>query len=329
MSRPESTFVEMSFNIGRRVLLCACCLVISGCALFDSGLPSLPSMLEKDPEYQTPHQVIPVWTDTVLHQSGARGQRGCGGRFMFYAGEAKESIRVDGSLIVYAWDDTKGNHQRKPDRKFAFEADKLQKHYSKSKVGHSYSFFLPWDDAGGDRRELTVVARFVGRDGADVTSAPSKVILPGPVAMPERPQTVEQSDDDDSAGAIQQVSYQNKTTVETRQRRSLTSSVIPLTSGFVERNQPATGYNANDLFGGDRESAADTRETDVADPQADKAADEDKPLTISEGPSAQRAARLLQSRFRARREQVAQRYASHAQNQQSPEQLPPETAETP
>lgn len=315
--------------VGRLAMLCVGWLVVPGCAMFESKLPSI---LEPDPEYQTPHQVIPVWTDTVLHQTGVRGKRGCGGRFMFYAGEVKESVRVDGSVVVYVWDDTLGTDQRKPDRKYAFEADMLQKHYSKSNVGHSYSFFLPWDDAGGERKELTVVARFIGRDGADVTSAPSKVILPGPVAMPERPTSGEAAADgretDDLSTGIRQVSWKDNKALNSRQRQTLKSSEIPLTQGFVERNQPAGGYDAEDLFsdpaaeGGARPAATETDGGEASD--ADEA-----PLTISEGPSAQRAARLLQSRFRARRERAAQRYASHAENQQSPPPLPPELSSTP
>jgi len=118
---------------------------ITGCAMMDKS-PS--TMFSREPEYETPQQVVPVWSDTVLHQAGQAGARGCGSRVLFYGADEKTAIQVDGTLIVYAWDDSTESQDRKPDRKYVFEADHLQDHYSKSKIGHSYSFWIPWDNAG-------------------------------------------------------------------------------------------------------------------------------------------------------------------------------------
>lgn len=317
------------------VMLIGCLVFLPGCAMFDVGMPSILDF-EEDPEFQTPHQLIPVWTDTVLHRTGVSGTRGCGGRFMFYSGEGKEAVRVDGSVVVYVWNDTLDTQQRKPDRKYVFKADELQTHYSSSKVGHSYSFFLPWDKAGGERVELTVVARFVGRDGADVTSTPNRVILPGAVKMPEPPRESKLSEGE-SESNIQQVSLKSREAVETRHRESLRSSVIPLTAGFVERNQSADGYTAEDLFAEETPAASplkqapqtpqppsDTATTESATNENEEESSNDPwAVNVMEGPSAQRAARLLQSRFQARRARVARRAASHAEIELFPELSPP------
>lgn len=223
-------------------LLCGVA-VLPGCAT----LTSLPvSWLEEKPEYVTPHQIIPVWSDTVLHQSGQKGARGCGGRIMFYPAEGKRAVRVDGSLVVYAWDESKQEEDRKPDRKYVFRANDLQKHYSKSKIGDSYSFWIPWDDAGGLHKELTLVARFVGRNGAEVTSAPAKVILAGAVPLPERIASGKTAND------VQQVSHE--TSVPRREKHKahpgLNTTEIHLTPGFTDRNlgNHHQAYTPDDLF---------------------------------------------------------------------------------
>ena len=50
---------------------------------------------------------------------------------------------------------------------------------SKSELGTSYSFWLPWDDAGGPRTEVGLICRFEPKGGAVVTSEQTKQRLPG------------------------------------------------------------------------------------------------------------------------------------------------------
>jgi len=237
------------------VLLSCLITVVPGCAT----LTSLPAnWLEEKPEFVTPHQIIPVWSDTVLHQSGRKAARGCGGRIMFYPSEGKRAVRVDGSLVVYAWDESQQAQDRRPSRKYVFRANDLQKHYSQSKIGDSYSFWIPWDDAGGSQEELTLVARFVGRNGAEVTSAPSKVILAGAVPLPERMASEKKANGDRASGAnahgVQQVSYETSAPKEEKRKPypGLNTSEIHLTSGFTERNliSRSQAYTSNELFRG-------------------------------------------------------------------------------
>ncbi len=152
-------------------------LVLPGCML-GSGVGSL--WADREPEYQTPRQMVPVWSDTVLHQSGEPATRGVGGRIMFYGLDKHKAVRSAGTLVVYAWDDSQGMQERSPDRKFVFPTEDLQQHYSQSRLGHSYSFWLPWDAAGGQLTHLTLITRFVSTDGAELTSSPAHVVLPGP-----------------------------------------------------------------------------------------------------------------------------------------------------
>jgi hypothetical protein len=122
----------------------------------DLSKVALPGM-----EKTKPVKMIEVWTDTVLHQTGQATIRGFGGRIMFYGKDEKKSIKVEGRLTVYVFDAVEQETGTAiPERKFIFPVDQLRKHYSQSKLGHSYSFWLPWDEVGGQQRDLVLLSRF-------------------------------------------------------------------------------------------------------------------------------------------------------------------------
>jgi len=177
-----------------RILQLAACASLlaahSGCAGLDLKMPENP--FAEGETAQIPSKMIPVWTDTVLHTQGRRGVRGFGGRITFYREENGEPIRVEGSIVVYAWDDSDDppGQQRQtldsvPDRKYVFTAEQLHEHYSESKLGHSYSLWLPWEEVGGLHRRVTLISRFIGQTGGEITSQVARVVLPGPVLTPE------------------------------------------------------------------------------------------------------------------------------------------------
>lgn len=144
---------------------------------------------------QVPDKVTVFWTDTVLNQTGQRGVRGFGARIMFFNAKQDKPIRVDGALTVFAYDDTDGDlNKTVPDRKFIFTPEQVEKHYSKSKLGHSYSFWVPWDAVGGEQRIITLVCRFEPKDGGLIVSEALKQVLPGsaPLVKSERPRTYTQ-----------------------------------------------------------------------------------------------------------------------------------------
>jgi hypothetical protein len=114
-----------------------------------------------EPEEGIPLRVVGTWTDTVLTQPGQKPQRGFGGRLVFYGKDEKEPILVDGQLVVYAFDETgRDPTNNKPTRRYVFPADQVPRHMSISEIGASYSFWLPWDEAGGPRTEVSLICRF-------------------------------------------------------------------------------------------------------------------------------------------------------------------------
>lgn len=134
----------------------------------------------KNENKEIPDRILPIWTDTVLHQPNQPGVRGFGGRIYFYGKENKDPIEVDGSLAVYVFDaDDTSPTDQKPLRKYMFTPDQFKSHMSKTSIGPSYSVWLPWGEIGGQQRRLSLIARFEGREGGASISDPTIKMLPG------------------------------------------------------------------------------------------------------------------------------------------------------
>ena len=169
------------------VLLSVPTLALStGCSQLNLKKPECwPFAKEEKPGI--PQRIVPIWTDAVRYEQGKVPERGFGGRLMFYDEPGGSPIKVEGELVVYAFDETdRDPTNARPDRKFVFTARSFDLHYSKSKLGHSYSVWLPWDEIGGVRKEISLIVRFQPTNGPLVVSEQTKQLLPGtdPSAKP-------------------------------------------------------------------------------------------------------------------------------------------------
>ncbi len=191
-------------------LVCLTVLAASGC----SSLGKMPTMPweDEEPEYKIPMKMVVTWKDAVRYNPNDPPTRGFGGRIHFYD-ETQKPVRVQGSLTIYGYDDAHhGNiDNERPDRKFVFDAEKLQSHYSMSKLGHSYSFWIPWDRAGGEKKEITLAPFFRTATGQLIMSEQSKHLLMG-VAKKEESQAPTQqyqpSPSDQVVPEVAQVNFQ-------------------------------------------------------------------------------------------------------------------------
>ncbi|MDC0574316.1 hypothetical protein OAO39_00135 [Pirellulaceae bacterium] len=194
----------------RRILLsCAIALSITtlGCTSFTDKLQTANDTLPWNAAAaktrkleSTPVRIAAVWTHDIVNVPGSKPVQGFGGRIYFYNHEQK-SIQVDGELVVFAFDDTKAEKQkvptRNPERKFVFRADQLQTHLSDSELGPSYSFWIPWQEFGGEPRLISLVPVFRPLEGRNITGHFSKTSLPGkhkpsPSAQPQDQVTTSQ-----------------------------------------------------------------------------------------------------------------------------------------
>jgi len=185
---PGGTESQPTKNAGRGFGLAACflslLLSLAGCAKLELGESF--ALWKSDAEPQTPESLAAVWTETTLHQPGKPVVRGFGGRILFHGGDQEQAVPVEGSVMVYAYDNDRPNPEDPaPDKKYVFPAQNMASHQSESSLGPSYSFWLPWDDAGGPQKRISLLTRFEDKSGKIVMSQMAHVTLPGPVAPPQ------------------------------------------------------------------------------------------------------------------------------------------------
>lgn len=130
--------------------------------------------------YSEPVHLVAIWSPAICNLPGQPPTRGFGGRFYFYDNKERP-IPVDGSLMVYGFDDTAGNQQStQAERRFAFTAEQITRHFSESELGASYSIWIPWDAMGNAKKEISLVSVFTTDKGNTISSQPSRNLLPGP-----------------------------------------------------------------------------------------------------------------------------------------------------
>ena len=232
-------------------LLLAVMCFATGCAKFDLRR-KIPWSDEVPDDPASPTKVVAVWSEAVLHQTGKPAMRGFGGRLFFYGtGGEKESIKVDGTLVVYAFDETDPEQAKvTPDRKYVFPAENLEQHRTESSLGHSYLFWVPWDEAGGEQRRISLVVRFTPRAGAIVISRQDSQVLPGrpPENQPETSLAGRSHNFGRGRPPIRQVSYSAPTATGRslaaqgtrplevfRQQRGMVTTTIPIAGSLGHR----------------------------------------------------------------------------------------------
>jgi hypothetical protein len=158
----------------------AAAVAMTGCAKFDMR-KNIPWGEGFDGRIEQPMRVEAVWVDTVLTKGDQKPIRGFGGRLYFFGPDnSQDSVKVDGTLVIYGFDETNRDPTNViPDRKIVYPAKEFETLYSKSKLGHSYSVWVPWDEAGGVKKEITLLVRFIPKDGAVIASEQIRVLLPG------------------------------------------------------------------------------------------------------------------------------------------------------
>lgn len=162
------------------VLLIALAGLISstGCKQWNLT-PSWAWLPNSEDSPEIPVKVVALWTNGQLQQDSGMALRGFGARLMFYNKQDKP-VRVDGTLVVYAFDEQKPEGiSAQADRKYVFTPDQLADRYSKSQLGHSYSIFVPWDKSGSPQQQVSLIVRFNPIGGPSVVGNQAKLSLPG------------------------------------------------------------------------------------------------------------------------------------------------------
>lgn len=132
------------------------------------------------PPAETPAKIVAFWTNSVFNEPGKQPIRGLGGRVYFYDAKHKP-VRVDGKLTVFLYDDTNQNQREKQEatKKIDFSAEEVAAKYTPSEFGASYSFWLPWDEVGGYRAQLSVIPVFTSKNGEMLVGQQAPFALTG------------------------------------------------------------------------------------------------------------------------------------------------------
>lgn len=166
----------------RRLLVASMAIALAGSNFaYAEGLALPVPWKSERKEYGVPDSIVAVWTYAVAHTPGQPPTRGFGGRIMFFQDGRERPLKVDGTLTVYAFEEANTSEDKIiPDRRYVFSPEDLARCYSQSKLGHSYSIWIPWDEAGGPQRTVSLIVCFTARSGKTIVSQQSKMMLPGP-----------------------------------------------------------------------------------------------------------------------------------------------------
>jgi hypothetical protein len=175
---------------------------MAGCLGLDvAGTFRWPLTKSEQPQ---PARMTVAWTTDLQKKNGKNMLRGFQGKVQFFAAElpkpdkdkpdkdktdkeAKQpdlnakSIPVDGTLTVYAFEETPGGKEGSgPSKKYVFPSKDLKKVHREGPQGPEYAIWLAWDKAGGPERHIRLLARFDPPGGGQpVMSENSREILPG------------------------------------------------------------------------------------------------------------------------------------------------------
>lgn len=162
------------------VLLSIFLLVTIGCGSTDwaSKRPDFSHLKPAGP----PARAVAAWEPAVRHDGEKTPERGFAGRVYFYDQDARKPVKAKGNVVVYAFDEEdRKPGDNAPTRSYFFAKNDVKKLYSKSKLGHSYNFWVPWDTEGpeGNVKKVSLIVRYLPDVGSSVVSSQAAVYLPG------------------------------------------------------------------------------------------------------------------------------------------------------
>jgi hypothetical protein len=183
--------------------------MLTGCSGTSWTKPDISVLKPSGP----PAKAVAVWEPAVKHETDQEPQRGFGGRVYFYDQESKKPIKIKGNVVVYAFDEeTRQPDDNAPTRSYLFDKSDVKKLYSKSKLGPSYNFWVPWDSEGpdGNAKKVSLIVRYIPEVGSSVVSSQAVVYLPGKFDQTGQTELMAKTDwniQKTQEGTIQQVAH--------------------------------------------------------------------------------------------------------------------------
>lgn len=214
----------------------------TGCQTWDSAgtIPVWSGLNKKSKSMaEPPHKIMAIWTEATHHRPDQPAERGFGGRVIFYDAR-DQTIKIDGRVTIFVFDDQNALADNPAPRyKFVFPQDSVNAYYSKSELGHSYSFWIPLGSIEAPTQPFSLVVRYDSPTGERVLSELTKKVLVGTGVKATKVSSPEDVGDKDQA--------RNQTKNQTRDHardREFTNSKIQQ----VSFDQPiSAGVESSDL----------------------------------------------------------------------------------
>ena len=219
---------------------------MTGCQSFQEKMPkvskdSLTFWKKKEiTDGSNAQKMITLWSENVAYGAQFGAKRGLGGRIYFYDKDQKPA-KVEGELVVYAYDDDKDPDGTEPARKYVFSKEEFSQFYSESEFGPSYSVWLPWDDVGNPEQSISLVPIFKTESGNLIRGELSRSLLPGKSDRKMRDQTTtrEMARHQASRSDIRRVSFSEDSESDAgdagTSRKGLRRTSIPMPGTMKQR----------------------------------------------------------------------------------------------
>jgi hypothetical protein len=209
----------------------------TGCKSVMEGPVNPAHWFHSTPQYDTPEQIMVVWIDAVQNVPGVKPRRGCGGRLYFFDKKSR-AIPVNGTLIVYAFDDAEQtDDMTQPQARYVFSPSKFTESLSQSDLGTSYNIWIPWDELGNPQKKLTLITVFKDATGRIVQADPAFVVLPGRVELTPRQKRGFYEPDAQSGQSRSLPNIDPREQTGTMPQRRINSMTIPLPRSLSQKMQ--------------------------------------------------------------------------------------------
>ncbi len=229
----SARFKRLAISRSLAIAASSLLLLTTGCQSLPTEMPLAKSWLHPESTYEVPEQMMVVWTDAVQTVPGQPPRRGCGGRLYFFDNKGRP-IPVNGTLVVYAFDDAATADGTHPQARFVFSPEQFTKSFAESELGASYNIWIPWDELGSPQKKLTLITVYRDASGKIVKADPAAVVLPGKVELTERQKRGFYEPDPlpGSQREVRPVSYDQR---ETAPKRRLKTTTIRVPRSLSER----------------------------------------------------------------------------------------------
>ena len=154
--------------------------LFSGCAttggLFNSFDRDFPKASDKNPV----RSILALWQPTTGVGLDGLTCRGFAGQIFFFSHQKELPSEVNGTVRIYVFDDQGSEEdQVKPFHQFDFPAEAWKLQYCKTKLGPTYTVFIPYTRKGRHAAQCSLRVRYTPANGAPVSSDMVNVALQG------------------------------------------------------------------------------------------------------------------------------------------------------